>query len=108
MRPSLCLQDVAVKMILRSADARASASFMREVALLKYVSRDRNIVQFYGACITPGPEEQVWLVTEYMEASLLPPLLCHSKYHPHSAFTLYTIVNITFTDSGPSCLGSSL
>ena len=66
-------------MILRSTDAKANADFMREVALLKYLSRDRNIVQFYGACIKPAASqsehEQLCLITEFMEVSRTPFML---------------------------------
>lgn len=35
----------------------------QEIALMKYVSRDANITQFYGACLHPS----MMLVVELME-----------------------------------------
>lgn len=40
-----------------------SVVFMQEISILKSC-RDRNIVQFIGACLQP---EQTMLVTEFME-----------------------------------------
>lgn len=37
---------------------------MQEIALMKYVSRDANIVQFYGACIKA---DNMMLVVEFMK-----------------------------------------
>ncbi len=38
---------------------------MQEVGILKGLNYDRNIVQFYGACLQPGTDPM--LVTEFME-----------------------------------------
>lgn len=37
---------------------------LRELELLKFVSRDKNVVQFYGCCVKG---DHVMLVTELME-----------------------------------------
>ncbi|KAK9834205.1 hypothetical protein WJX81_008121 [Elliptochloris bilobata] len=56
------VQDAAVK-LLTNVDAAHMAVFLDEVRLLKRISFDRNIVQFYGACLeTKLP----MLVMEYM------------------------------------------
>ena len=44
-----------MKMLRHPTDAAARQRFLREVALLRRLSRDRNIVQFYGACLAPAP-----------------------------------------------------
>ena len=69
------VQDVAIKMVHHS-DAEAREKFEGEIAMLKFVSRDRNIVQFYGAGVRISdphaegkPEPRLWLITEYMEVS---------------------------------------
>ncbi|KAL4436406.1 hypothetical protein ABPG77_009968 [Micractinium sp. CCAP 211/92] len=56
-------QLVAVKVLHRVEERRRGEEFEREVALLKDL-RDRNIVQFIGACLD-GPAPM--LVTEFME-----------------------------------------
>ncbi|KAI7845368.1 hypothetical protein COHA_001075 [Chlorella ohadii] len=56
-------QLVAVKVLHRVEERRRGEEFEREVALLKTL-RDRNIVQFIGACLE-GPTPM--LVTEFME-----------------------------------------
>jgi hypothetical protein len=56
-------QLVAVKVLHRVEERRRGEEFEREVALLKDL-RDRNIVQFIGACLD-GPTPM--LVTEFME-----------------------------------------
>ena len=38
---------------------------VQEITLMKYVSRDANITQFYGAVMGP----RLMLVAEYMEVS---------------------------------------
>ncbi|KAK9800309.1 hypothetical protein WJX73_010786 [Symbiochloris irregularis] len=58
------VQPVAVKMVVQAADRKAHESFVHEISMLKFVSRDRNVVQFYGAGIR---NNQLWLVTEFME-----------------------------------------
>ncbi|KAI3430778.1 hypothetical protein D9Q98_009190 [Chlorella vulgaris] len=56
-------QLVAVKVLHRLEERRRGEEFEREVSLLKDL-RDRNIVQFIGACLD-GPTPM--LVTEFME-----------------------------------------
>ena len=63
MSCSHVVQDVAVKTLYRT-EKRVQDDFVREVALMKFLSRDRNIVQFYGACVH---HKQLWLVLEFME-----------------------------------------
>jgi len=43
---------------------------LQEVGILKGLNYDRNIVQFYGACLQPGRDPM--LVCEYMEGAYLP------------------------------------
>ena len=57
------VQPVAIKTVVHAGDQQG---FVHEIKMLKFVSRDRNIVQFYGAGIR---NNQLWLVTEYMEVS---------------------------------------
>ena len=40
----------------------------REIAIMKKISFDANIVQFYGACTD---DTGAWLMMEYMEVSCL-------------------------------------
>lgn len=56
-------QPVAVKVFPSDATEIQLADFQKEVVILKSC-RDRNIVQFLGACVT---DTQTCLVTEYME-----------------------------------------
>jgi len=56
------VQDVAVKVLHASDDSQTKA-FQKEISILKSISYDRNIVQFYGAVLTDRP----MLVLEYME-----------------------------------------
>ena len=44
------VQEVAVKIFFDVHTAREEADILREVAILKGC-RDRNVVQFYGACL---------------------------------------------------------
>ena len=67
------VQDVAIKMVFHT-DQEAREKFETEIAMLKFVSRDRNIVQFYGAGVRMSDphaqgkvEARLWLITEYME-----------------------------------------
>ena len=50
----------------------------QEVGILKSLNYDRNIVQFYGACLRPGGDPL--LVCEYMEGEVIcprpSPLVC--------------------------------
>jgi serine/threonine protein kinase len=66
-RPMGRTQDVAIKMTHR-LDPNVRAEFRKEIEMLKLVSRDRNIVQFYGACVTGN---DLWLVAEFMEVGAL-------------------------------------
>ena len=61
----LWLQPVAIKMILKT-DQKAQEDFLKEIKLLKHVSLDANVVQYFGASFQ---HDQLWLVTEYMEVS---------------------------------------
>ena len=72
---------MAIKTVVQS-DIKAEADFLREINMLKFVSRDRNIVQFYGAC---RRNNQLWLVTEYMEVpcSFLNGLLLFAQMWIH-------------------------
>ncbi|KAK9818906.1 hypothetical protein WJX81_000729, partial [Elliptochloris bilobata] len=56
------VQDAAVK-LLTNVDTAQLAVFLNEIRLLERISHDRNIVQFYGACLETNPP---MLVMEYM------------------------------------------
>ena len=57
--------EVAVKRLdCLVDDAQKLQQMQREVAIMKKVSFDANIVQFYGACTTA---DGAWLMMEYME-----------------------------------------
>jgi serine/threonine protein kinase len=64
------LQEVAIKMLYQS-DQKAQQAFLREISMLKYASRDRNVVQFYGVSIQSSG---IWLITEHMEVTSFPLL----------------------------------
>lgn len=57
------VQQVAIK-VLNHTDANELANFAKEIHLLRKLSFDRNIVQWYGACLQ---EENTMMVLEYME-----------------------------------------
>mmetsp|Transcript_3518 Transcript_3518/g.10219 ORF Transcript_3518/g.10219 Transcript_3518/m.10219 type:complete len:508 (+) Transcript_3518:246-1769(+) len=57
------VQPVAIKSTFKR-DRQMEDAFIREIAMMKYVSRDRNIVQFYGACVQTN---NLLLVAELME-----------------------------------------
>lgn len=42
------------------------STLMLQIAMMKHVSRDRNVVQFYGACLN---SDSLMLVVEFMEVS---------------------------------------
>jgi serine/threonine protein kinase len=63
----------------------------QEVSILRSLNYDRNVVQFYGACLQEGSDPM--LVTEYMEGATLylkPAQLSSASYtfqqcqHGHS------------------------
>ena len=63
------VQAVALKITLvRGNDIKSQQDFIREIAMMKYVSRDSHIVQFYGGCIF---RDSLCLIVEYMEVSLV-------------------------------------
>lgn len=57
------VQPVAIKTTFKR-DKQMEDAFVREIAMMKYVSRDRNIVQFYGACVQTSA---LLMVSELME-----------------------------------------
>mmetsp|Transcript_2752 Transcript_2752/g.8109 ORF Transcript_2752/g.8109 Transcript_2752/m.8109 type:complete len:738 (-) Transcript_2752:958-3171(-) len=61
------VQDIAIKQLMHAETEKGQQRehFMSEVALLKGLNYDRNIVQFYGVCLEEG--EQPMLVCELME-----------------------------------------
>ena len=69
------LQPVAVKQLL-NPDRKARSDFLNEIKLLKHVSLDANVVQYLGACFQ---DDQLWLVTEYMEVESLPLIDCSHR-----------------------------
>jgi serine/threonine protein kinase len=58
------VHDVAVKTISRSETEVPYSAFLREVSVLHHVSRNRNVVQFYGAC---QERDSLMIVTELMD-----------------------------------------
>ena len=59
--------EVAVKhMDCLVDDPQKLHQMRREIAIMKKISYDANIVQFYGACTT---DSGAWLMMEYMEVS---------------------------------------
>ncbi|KAK9808963.1 hypothetical protein WJX72_007093 [[Myrmecia] bisecta] len=56
------VQDVAVKMLFKM-DPKMQQEFQHEIELMRYVSRDANIVQFYGICHI---DDTLCLIAEYM------------------------------------------
>jgi hypothetical protein len=62
------VHDVAVKTINHSALDVSYSTFLREVGLLHHISRNRNVVQFYGAC---QERDSLMIVTELMEGGNL-------------------------------------
>ena len=56
---------------------------MQEVGILKGLNYDRNIVQFYGACIREACDPL--LITEYMEGAPAPCLWGTGITHPTEA-----------------------
>jgi hypothetical protein len=62
------VHDVAVKTISHSALDVSYSTFLREVGLLHHISRNRNVVQFYGAC---QERDSLMIVTELMEGGNL-------------------------------------
>ncbi|KAL3145136.1 hypothetical protein ABBQ38_001740 [Trebouxia sp. C0009 RCD-2024] len=56
------VQQVAIK-VIDHTDAQQLAEFAKEIELLRSLSFDANIVQFYGACLQ---EENTMMVLEYM------------------------------------------
>lgn len=57
------VQEVAVKIFFDVHNAREEADILREVAILKGC-RDRNVVQFYGACHEVRVPSQATTVSE--------------------------------------------
>jgi hypothetical protein len=51
--------------VAHKAQVVCLVSAVQEIALMKYVSRDANLVQFYGACIHG---DSIMLVMEFLEA----------------------------------------
>ena len=60
------MQEVAIKMLYQS-DQKAQEAFLTEISILKFASRDRHVVQFYGVSIR---QNGIWLITEHMEVIL--------------------------------------
>ncbi|KAK9804823.1 hypothetical protein WJX72_007321 [[Myrmecia] bisecta] len=69
------MQDVAIKMLTHAGDVQIQ-QFRKEISILKKLSFDRNIVQFYGACLQAG---KPILVLEYMEGGDLRQALCGKR-----------------------------
>lgn len=64
-------QDVAVKLIERSADGAREREFAREVEMMRVCSLDPNIVPFYGVVLT---QRHMGLVAEYMQVCCVWPM----------------------------------
>lgn len=70
--------EVAVKhMDCLVDDPQKLAQMRREIAIMKKISFDANIVQFYGACTD---DTGAWLMMEYMEVC---SVLCASHFCLH-------------------------
>jgi serine/threonine protein kinase len=54
-----------------------NADVSQEVGILKSLNYDRNIVQFYGACLQEGSDPM--LVCEYMEGGSSTLISAHSS-----------------------------
>ena len=66
--------EVAVKhMDCLVDDPQKLHQMRREIAIMKKISFDANVVQFYGACTS---DTGAWLMMEYMEVSRTCTLLC--------------------------------
>ena len=52
---------------------------LQEVGILKGLNYDRNVIQFYGACLQPGRDPM--LICEYMEGGHFIQL--HACLHSH-------------------------
>ena len=80
------VQEVAVKKMVRTTAAAAGVwlrVLVKEIDILKQVSFDRNIVQYYGACLQD--QASAMLVMEYMEVRI-----CHLPWMlPFSVFCLW-------------------
>ena len=59
----VCLQELK---ILKHALTDPELVMQQEVTMLRGLSYDSNVVQFYGSCVKDG---KILLVLEYMEAS---------------------------------------
>ncbi|KAL3142557.1 hypothetical protein ABBQ38_002877 [Trebouxia sp. C0009 RCD-2024] len=70
------VQEVAIK-ILAAADDQQLHAFKKEIAVLRSLSYDRNLVQFYGACLE---REHAMLVLEYMEGGDLFQAIQENSY----------------------------
>ncbi|KAL0026084.1 hypothetical protein WJX79_008571 [Trebouxia sp. C0005] len=70
------VQEVAIK-ILAAADDQQLHAFKKEIAVLRSLSYDRNLVQFYGACLE---REHAMLVLEYMEGGDLYQAIQENSY----------------------------
>ena len=64
---------------MAAADACASGKPLQEVGILKSLNYDRNIVQFYGACLQEGSDPM--LVCEFMEGGCCTPGLAAQQPH---------------------------
>lgn len=62
--------------VLNVSDDSQTKAFQKEISILKSISYDRNIVQFYGAVLTDRP----MLVLEYMEVRLPCSVFCLPAY----------------------------
>ncbi|KAL0038677.1 hypothetical protein WJX79_002702 [Trebouxia sp. C0005] len=72
------VQDVAVKVLAASpSEAIQLHALKKEICLLRMLSFDPNVVQFYGACLDPGFP---MLVLEYMQGGDLLSCIQHDCY----------------------------
>eukprot|EP00884_Botryococcus_braunii_P014169 jgi/Botrbrau1/22753/Bobra.0132s0085.1 len=74
------VQPVAVKMLHPKDNVHSKSAFEGEVAMMKFVSRNRHIVQFYG--VWPLDDGGMGLVTELMEGGDLRTLIGREKPPP--------------------------
>lgn len=61
---------------------------LQEVGILKGLNYDRNVIQFYGACLQPGRDPM--LICEYMEGGSFEQLYIRMSWSP--SYTVWTTV----------------
>eukprot|EP00891_Asterochloris_glomerata_P007989 jgi/Astpho2/7989/Aster-x1474 len=95
------VSEVAVKE-MSCIDVSQMHAFEKEVALLQSLTFDRNIVQFYGACLNGS---RAWLVMEYLEGGDLRSAISRSTagefdwYHKGASLLLDVVCGLIYLHS---------